>query len=1335
MPIRRWTIALALGFTARANAQLSAASRHSPVPSAENQPPVHEAWAQRDLLPGAQIGMAVQSADGYLWLATTKGLLRFDGERALRMDPPAMDSLPSPWVLALTTSRDGALWAGTARGGVFRLFHGTYTRWTTAQGLPTDQVNAIYQDPAGTVWIGTQAGLCRIDGSRCTRVGQRGIPALALGADWDGRLLVGSYGLFRLAGDSLVTIPQLTPSLFRINRIVRDSSGAVWLATVAGLVRLSPPTAPGAPPQARIFTTADGLPSNYVLSVLTGPGDELWVGTVGGGIALRRNGHFMVLDERQGLTDDRVNDLLRDREGDVWASTSGGLDRFHDRAVTTYTRTDGLPDPLVWGVAGDAAGNIWLTTNAGGLTRFDGRAFTTWRDHPAIATSRISVIAPVADGSVWLGVRPGMVVRFHDGRVDDWSHAPNAPTGNVVAILQAADGGLYFGGPGGLYRLDGGRFAAIALPGDSAARAIRVLAQSTDGTLWAAGNSLYRLRNGRVSLEGAAGAFTSQPITALLPDSGRLWLSTQGAGLRLLRNGRLISLANASASMLNDAFTMLDDGEGGIWLASSFGLQRVEKRALLDAADGRAGPIFVRTIDKTDGLLSTEFNSAGASSGWRSPDGRLWLPGADGLVEVDPRALRAPTSPPPVRVESVLADGRALPLGGPITLPHGTRQIEIDFTSLRFRSSRQLRFRYRLLGLDTAWVDAGTRRSAFYSSLPGGTYDFQLSAQDDGGVWNPVPATVSLRVIPPFRQTPWFFVLLGVATLGVTAGVVFLRGRALREHARVLEAQVAARTADLEHQVEIRERAEHALREARDNLEHRVVERTAALARANDELRLNQERLGLLVRQLPAVVWSTDLRQRIVSSVGSGLSTIGLRPGELTGRTFGEIIDDPNVTAALEEAHDRAFQGESTQHHGSYRGRVFEWRVEPLHDDDGSIDGAIGLAFDVTEQAKLREEMLQTQKMDSIGRLAGGLAHDLNNILTAVLGYVELSKMAGSGADLQDNLDEIRFAAERAAALTRQLLTFARRQKTSVHPLDLSRTLADLDGLLRRLLAADVELLTVPGDDVPIVLADPNQIEQVIVNLAVNARDAMPDGGRLTIATGSCELAEPRGDMPAGRYAMLTVTDTGTGMSDAVKRRAFEPFFTTKEVGKGTGLGLATCFGIVREFGGFIEIDSALGAGTMVRVCLPAHDAAPWAEPARTVAGRGAPGTETVLLAEDEPQVREIARRALETFGYHVLVAADGDEALRVALAHRGPIHLLLADLRMPRMGGYELAAQLRGQRPGIRVMFMSGYSEFRAPVDDPALANAPRLTKPFRVGALAQSVRDALDTAPPIAT
>jgi signal transduction histidine kinase len=378
------------------------------------------------------------------------------------------------------------------------------------------------------------------------------------------------------------------------------------------------------------------------------------------------------------------------------------------------------------------------------------------------------------------------------------------------------------------------------------------------------------------------------------------------------------------------------------------------------------------------------------------------------------------------------------------------------------------------------------------------------------------------------------------------------------------------------------------------------------------------------------------------------------------------------------------------------------------------------------------EQVRQSHKMEAIGRLAGGVAHDFNNLLTVIRGHGELAlrKLTGDHA-LRRNLQEIGLAAERASALTHQLLAFSRKQVLQPRTLDLSEIVERMSNLLQRLIGEDVELVTRDCDSLGSVRADPAQMEQVIVNLAVNARDAMPEGGVLNIGLANAEVDETsaRGQagMAPGPYVVLSVTDTGHGMDADTKARIFEPFFTTKEVGKGTGLGLATVYGIVKQSDGFIWVYSEPGRGTTFKIYLPRVDQAP--EPMSPRPGAAAVhGTETVLLVEDEDSLRSLLRELLESFGYSVLEAGQGQEAMRVAREHPGTIHVLLTDLVMPHMTGRELADLVTRLRPGTRVLFMSGYAAGAAPHHE-VPTDAAYIEKPFTADALASAIRTLLDS------
>jgi two-component system, cell cycle sensor histidine kinase and response regulator CckA len=401
--------------------------------------------------------------------------------------------------------------------------------------------------------------------------------------------------------------------------------------------------------------------------------------------------------------------------------------------------------------------------------------------------------------------------------------------------------------------------------------------------------------------------------------------------------------------------------------------------------------------------------------------------------------------------------------------------------------------------------------------------------------------------------------------------------------------------------------------------------------------------------------------------------------------------------------------------------------------EDGVPVGVQGIARDVTERKQLEEQLRQAQKMEAVGRLAGGIAHDFNNLLTAITGYSELTlKGLQPEGLLRHNIEEIKRAGDRAASLTRQLLAFSRKQVLQPKVLDLNEVVLDMEKMLRRLIGEDIELRTGLASGLGRVKADPGQIEQVIMNLAINARDAMPQGGSLIIETENVYLdsdyAASHIAVKPGAYVMLAVSDTGSGMDETTQSRIFEPFFTTKEIGKGTGLGLSMVYGIVKQSGGNIWVYSEVGRGTSFKIYLPRiDDLADEYRPGNEVE-QPLYGTETILLAEDDVRVRNLVRDVLEHYGYRVLVAENGDTALAAATWHKGRIHLLLTDVVMPRMSGHELAERLTGIHPEVKVLYMSGYTDESIVHHGVVDANTHFIQKPFAPEALARKVSEVLD-------
>jgi PAS domain S-box-containing protein len=503
--------------------------------------------------------------------------------------------------------------------------------------------------------------------------------------------------------------------------------------------------------------------------------------------------------------------------------------------------------------------------------------------------------------------------------------------------------------------------------------------------------------------------------------------------------------------------------------------------------------------------------------------------------------------------------------------------------------------------------------------------------------------------------------------------------------------------------------------------------------------RAADERMRFTLAAARMGAWEVDLASGQLTWSDTMAALFGLRLDQAprTRAAFFEMVH-PDDRPGLAEAVQKAMEGK-----GDYgvEFRAFmpdgstRWifaRALVTFAPERTPMGLTGVALDLTERKTLEHQLHQSQKLEAIGQLAGGVAHDFNNVLTAIIGYSELLMLETDDPNTRRDLEEIRRAGNRATAITQQLLAFGRRQLLQPEVVDVNVLVGELETMLRRLVPAHVQIdVRLDRRGGCCVKADPTQIEQILMNLVVNARDAMPKGGTVTVETSSTTIdgstAHPGSPIEAGDYVQLTVRDTGAGMDPETKERVFEPFFTTKGPGKGTGLGLATVYGIIKQSGGHVWLDSEPGHGTTFTIFLPrVDDRAPDGGSRAAKAGRG--GSETVLVVEDEPGVRSLARRILEHRGYHVLEAKDPIDGLGVGHAYADRIHLLLSDVVMPGSGTMSLYDELAPSRPDMRVLYMSGYADETVVAQGVLSHGAPLLKKPFTARALADAVRDAID-------
>ena len=513
--------------------------------------------------------------------------------------------------------------------------------------------------------------------------------------------------------------------------------------------------------------------------------------------------------------------------------------------------------------------------------------------------------------------------------------------------------------------------------------------------------------------------------------------------------------------------------------------------------------------------------------------------------------------------------------------------------------------------------------------------------------------------------------------------------------------------------------------------------------RAESAMRQCEQRFHDLFENAKDILFTLDLEGRITSLNKSAEEVMGWSKSEALQRNIKSLVA-PEHVGLCGQMMRRILNEEPLPHfeismlRKDGRRALLEISARLIR-SNGKKEGVQGTARDVTERRQLENMARQSQKLEAIGRLSGGLAHDFNNLLCVISGHAEmLSERLEPTSAAINSVAQIKKAADSAASLTRQLLAFSRKQVFHPQTLDLNAIVVDTEKLLGRLIGEHIELLTALNPTLGNVRVDPVQIEQVLMNLILNARDAMPRGGKLTIETSNVDLEEKheskRSLIPAGRYVMFAVTDTGCGMDEETQSRIFEPFYTTKELGKGTGLGLATVYGIVKQSGGFIWVYSEYGRGTTFKVYLPrVENLATRLRPNKRQR-EACKGTETVLLVEDSEPLRALIKEFLNDSGYTVLEAANGNDAIRIASEFGGPIHLLLTDVVMPGMGGQQLAEQLTRIRPATKVLYMSGYPNDGIAHSGILAAGVVLLEKPFTREILSRRVRQVLDQ-PPHAT
>jgi PAS domain S-box-containing protein len=1296
----------------------------------------------------------VQDQQGFMWFVTSDGLCRFDGYafKTYRNNPRDPNSINTDNSLTLYVDRQGVLWVGTWSNGL-----NSFDR-TTEQfahylhdpqnpfSLSHNRVNVIFEDTRGRFWIGTEGGgLNRFERTSGQFLHYQHNPSDSRSLSYDvvktivedasGQLWIGTLGggLNKLDPDSgqfthYQHDPRNANSLIydNVEAMACDAAGGLWIGTMAGLDYFVPATEKFTHYR-RNPADPQSLSNDDVFAIYVDSSGVVWIATSGGGLNIFdpmakkfTRVPFNSIDP-YAFHGDHVSSICADRSGALWIATlSEGVNRL-DRAAANFELYQTNPNTsgsvgqgAIWSILRDHSGILWVGSVGSGLNKFDPvtNRFKCYRNNPAdsrsLSSDHVFAIVEDAAGALWIGTRAGLN-RF-DRKSDQFTRFIHDPD-NSASLSENWVGGLHVDRKGRLWVGTLGKGLDLY---DPAANGFRHYQADPSNPRSLSDNNPF--------------AFAEDP-------SGLLWIGTVSGGLNQfdpetgLFTRYLHNLNDFNSLISNDVEHCYLDPAGVLWLATPEGLDKfdtrtetfthyaregVARKAIASVIGDLQGNLWLgmlsgglvrfnpvnrsfKTYDRSDGLQSNDFLPRAA---WRDVDGKLFFGGMDGINAFYPDLLRDNAYIPPVVItdfrifnRSVLVGGKESPLQravnetDTITLLHRQSVFSFDFAALNYRAPKNNQYAYMLEGFDKDWnyVDS-SRRFAAYTSLAPGRYTFRVKGSNNDSVWNEAGKSIRIVIIPPWWRTWWFYTLVIASALGI--GLCIYRTKS--------------------HQIKSLQAAERKYRE--------VFNATS------DAMLIQDETCRVL-----------DVNDRMCAMFGCNRETaLGLPIGNISlgSPPYSQLEAEGHVRRAVQEG-PQIFQWQSKRCNGD----LF-WTEVALHASEiAGEKRVIASVRDITERRHLEEQLIQAQKMESIGRLAGGVAHDFNNLLTAISGNVEMALLENDvSPDVEMCLKAIEKASVSAADLTKQLLAFSRKQIIEQKVIDLGELIVDMEKMLSRVIGEDITLKTFVQPEILMVKVDPGQMRQIIMNLAVNARDAMPDGGILTLETSSVFLDETYCQLhkyaSPGEYVLLAVSDTGGGMSEEVKKNLFEPFFTTKSIGKGTGLGLATVYGAVKQNNGTIEVYSEPEKGACFKIYFPKasgeREMFSMGSDKKSIIG----GTETILVVEDDSAVLSYSRKMLESLGYRVLTASNGEEALRVAQEHAGEIQLLITDVIMPGMNGRQIAEKLTKKYPGLMSLYCSGYTDNAIVHHGVLEPNLHFIGKPFSMPTLSRKIRSLLDGA-----